>query len=129
MGKGNSGLSGAKDGGSSVEKMIESRPVADVKVKNAIAKELKELYPLAKVSMTSINTNDSIPEADNGKMVYITADMGTRYQADLDLLKKAFVIMEKYNKQYRFNYMIDKKKFKSDGSNFKDNSKSVYELF
>lgn len=143
MAKGESKLSGSHGSGGSDEKYkqiinkINNRPVADVKVKNAISKELKQIAPSAKVSMTTINAGDGITEAENGKLKIITADMGTRYMSynaenkDMidTMLSKSFAIFEKYNKEYKFEYRVDKKLYRSDNTNFRDHNGIVYELY
>ena len=114
-------------------KKIEERPVLDVATKNKIQKEIKQIYDGAKVKMSTINTGSGFAESVNGKMKVLSVDMGTRYGISADerdkRLSQAFSILEKYNREYKFDYTVDKKKYKSDNTNFVNNRNSIFELF
>lgn len=115
------------------------RTILNTKIKNEIEKEIKKINPNAKVTMNTTNVGEGFLEAEKGKMKCLYVDIGTRYiptGADNEennkerkrLLCEAFAILEKYNKNYKFDYMVDKKKFKSDGTNFHCINKSVLEI-
>lgn len=135
MAKGNRG--GKRANGSdtlsydAVISKIENRSIIGVKEKNAIIKELKLIYPLATVTMTSVNVGSWFYEASNGKMKILSVDMGTRYNANNrnQILTSAFKVLEKYNLDFKFDYIVDKKKYRSDGSNFENSRNSIYNLY
>ena len=124
---------GGRGASGGIESKIANRPILDTKTKNQIQKELKEIYPQARVTATTSSVGSGFTESENGKMKTITVDMGTQYISDsetrFERQTRAFEILEKYNRKYKFDYFVDKKKYRSNGKNFKNISKSVWELF
>jgi len=132
MGRGTSKVSNTTKS-SDIETIIQNRPVLDVKVKNQIEKEMKEITGYAEVTMHTHNTGAGFAESVNGKQKFLRVSVKVDQDATSKEQRKAerdaFAILEKYNKKYKFDYQVNKKKYKSDGTDFKIGYKSVYELF
>lgn len=118
-------------------KQMQDRPVLTTKAKNQIEKEMKEIYPFATVKIGTSNVGRNCfdaeyatPASTNGKQKFISVNLGSENDQKFDdRLAQGFKVLEKYNKQYKFDYQINKKCYKSDKTKFIDGVPKVLQLY
>lgn len=98
-----------------------SRPKLDVKEKNKIVKEIKEILPpelkgKIKISLTTKQGFDEPYLSIRTNHNYSTTEDRRKYHTPL--LRKVFGVLEGHNQKFAFDYMVDQKKYNSDGSSF-----------
>lgn len=110
-----------------------NRSNLDVKTKNQIAKEIKQVLPqeLKSKIKVSLSTKQGFEEpylSIRTNHNYSTTEDREKYH--IPLLRKIFGVLESYNQNYAFDYMVDQKKFNSDGDrySFKFRGKVTYEM-
>lgn len=98
-----------------------NRPNLDVKTKNKIVKEINQVLPqeLKSKIKVSLSTKQGFEEpylSIRTNHNYFTTEDIKKYHTPL--LRKIFGVLESYNQNYAFDYMVDQKKFNSDGDRY-----------